>query len=95
MCVCVCVCVGTHGTVQPQAPGNTDDERATLYSWVAVEELQLRYRNMGDCQDYGPFLGPYYNTGPNTGPNLGDPNRDQNFDNLPYRHVVSDEGSFF
>ena len=28
---------------------------------------------MGDCQNYGPFLGPYYNTGPNTGPNLGDP----------------------
>ena len=25
---------------------------------------------MGDCQNYGPFLGPYYNTGPNTGPNL-------------------------
>ena len=39
---------------------------------------------MGDCQNYGPFLGPYYNTGPNTGPNLGDPKRDHNFDNLPY-----------
>ena len=26
---------------------------------------------MGDCQNYGPFLGPYYNTGPNTAPNLG------------------------
>ena len=26
---------------------------------------------MGNCQNYGPFLGPYYNTGPNTGPNLG------------------------
>ena len=38
---------------------------------------------MGDCQNYGPFLGPYYNTGPNTGPNLGDPKRDHNFDNLP------------
>ena len=24
---------------------------------------------MGNCQNYGPFLGPYYNTGPN----LGDP----------------------
>ena len=31
---------------------------------------------MGDCQNYGPFLGPYYNTGPNTGPNLRDPKRD-------------------
>ena len=41
-------------------------------------------RYMGDCQNYGPFLGPYYNTGPNTGPNLGDPKRDHNFDNLPY-----------
>ena len=39
---------------------------------------------MGDCQNYGPFLGPYYNTGPNTGPNLGDPKRDHNFDNYPY-----------
>ena len=40
--------------------------------------------HMGDCQNYGPFLGPYYNTGPNTGPNLGDPKRDHNFDNPPY-----------
>ena len=40
---------------------------------------------MGDCQNYGPFLGPYYNTGPNTGPNLGDPKWDHNFDNPPYR----------
>ena len=39
---------------------------------------------MGNCQNYGPFLGPYYNTGPNTGPNLGDPKRDNNFDNSPY-----------
>ena len=38
---------------------------------------------MGDCQNYGPFLGPYYNTGPNTGPNLRDPKRDHNFDNPP------------
>ena len=38
---------------------------------------------MGDCQNYGPFLGPYDNTGPNTGPNLGDPKRDHNFDNPP------------
>ena len=36
---------------------------------------------MGDCQNYGPFLGRYYNTGPHTGPNLGDPKRDHNFDN--------------
>ena len=40
-------------------------------------------RHLGDCQNYGPFLGPYYNTGPNTGPNLGDPKRDHNFDNPP------------
>ena len=38
---------------------------------------------MGDCQNYGPFLGPYYNTGPNTGPSLGDPKKDHNFDNPP------------
>ena len=36
---------------------------------------------MGDCQNYGPFLGPYYNTGPN----LGDPKRGHNFANPPYR----------
>ena len=36
--------------------------------------------HMGDCQNYGPFLGPYYNTGPN----LGDLKRDHNFDNPPY-----------
>ena len=46
---------------------------------------RLRVWDMGDCQNYGPFLGPYYNTGPNTGPNLGDPKRDHNFDNLPHR----------
>ena len=40
-------------------------------------------KQMGDYQNYGPFLGPYYNTGPNTGPNLGDPKRDHNFDNPP------------
>ena len=40
--------------------------------------------HMGNCQNYGPFLGPYYNTGPNTGPNLGYPKRDHNFDNQPY-----------
>ena len=38
---------------------------------------------MGDCQNYGPFLGPYYNTGLNTGPNLGDLKWDHNFDNPP------------
>ena len=39
---------------------------------------------MGNCQNYGPFLGPYYNTGPNTGPNLGDLKGDHNFDNSPH-----------
>ena len=39
---------------------------------------------MGDCQNYGPFLGPYYNTGPNAGPYLGDPKKDHNFDNPPH-----------
>ena len=44
--------------------------------------------SIGDCQNYGPFLGLYCNTGLNTGPNLGDPKRDQNFDNLPYRDYI-------
>ena len=39
---------------------------------------------MGDCQNYGLFLGPYYNTGPNTRLNLGDPKRDHNVDNPIY-----------
>ena len=43
---------------------------------------------MGDCQNYGPFLGPYYNTGPNTGPNLGDPKRNHNFDNPPFYILI-------
>ena len=43
----------------------------------------IRRVHVGDCQNYGPFLGPYNNTGPNTGPNLGDPKRDHNFDNPP------------
>ena len=45
--------------------------------------LPIFEHHLGDCQNYGPFLGPYYNTGPNTGPNLGDPKRDHNFDNPP------------
>ena len=54
---------------------------------------------MGDCQNYGPFLGPYYNTGPNTGPNLGDPKRDHNFDSHPYaglisQHPLKEQGTF-
>ena len=46
-------------------------------------------KHMGDCQNYGPFLGPYYNTGPNTVPNLGDPKRDHNFDNPPHPNPSS------
>ena len=48
---------------------------------------------MGDCQNYGPFLGPYYNTGPNTGPNSGDPKRNHNFDNPP-NPMSKDQGPF-
>ena len=50
---------------------------------------------MGDCQNYGPFLGPYYNTGPNTGPNLGDPKRDHNFDNSPDGAAAGFQGADF
>ena len=50
---------------------------------------------MGDCQNYGPFLGPYYNTGPNTGPNLGDPKRDHNFDNPPYMDNGKENGNYY
>ena len=61
---------------------------ATVSWLIGVHILYLNCINscghMGDCQNYGPFLGPYYNTGPNTGPNLGDPKRDHNFDNPPH-----------
>ena len=50
---------------------------------VLLQPLQHECKYVGNCQNYGPFLGPYYNTGPNTGPNLGDPKRDNNFDNSP------------
>ena len=40
--------------------------------------------HMGECQNYGPFLGPYYNTGPT----LGDPKRDHNLDNPPQAWLV-------
>ena len=56
-----------------------------LFSRASVDVFhpQQQARNVGDCQNDGPFLGPYYNTGPNTGPNSGDPKRDHHFDNPP------------
>ena len=56
-----------------------------------ARSLQNILSHVGDCQNYGPFLGPYYNTGPNTGPNLGDPKRDHNFDNLPLLPMLLNE----
>ena len=44
--------------------------RARKSSWA-----RGGYLHMGDCQNYGPFLGPYYKTEPNMGPNLGDPKK--------------------
>ena len=32
-----------------------------------VDLRKSKFGQMGDCQNYGPFLGPNYNTGPNTG----------------------------
>ena len=49
-------------------------------AWAWSSSVQPRPKlNVGDCQNYGPFLGPYKKTGPN----LGDPKRDHNFDNPP------------
>ena len=59
------------------------DERANGNGEARGNESKSALLHMGDCQNYGPFLGPYCNTGPNTGPNLGDPKRDHNFDNPP------------
>ena len=55
-------------------------------TWLLGRSFKNAYIgvHMGDCQNYGPFLGLYYNTGPN----LGDPKRDHNFDNLPYRDII-------
>ena len=55
---------------------------AGLHGFKTHASLQtgLQRRHLGDCQNYGPFLGPYYDTGPN----LGDPKRDHNFDNPPF-----------
>ena len=50
---------------------------------------------MGDCQNYGPFLGPYYNTRPHTGPNLGDPKGDHTFDNPPYIYAYVYRGYIY
>ena len=58
------------------SPGNAGGEEA----W------QRAHPHMGDCQNYGPFLGPYYNTGPN----LGDPKRGHNFDNSPHTAANTD-----
>ena len=46
-------------------------ESILLYTVLNVEAINHVHRYVGDCQNYGPFLGPYYNTGPNTGPNWG------------------------
>ena len=60
--------------------------RGVIYTYHILIQINMY---MGNCQNYGPFLGPYYNTGPNTGLNLGDPKRDHNFDNSHYtdQHV--------
>ena len=50
----------------------------SLLLLLVIGRVHDVYSHVGDCQNYGPFLGPYYNTGPNTGPNLGDPKRDHN-----------------
>ena len=56
------------------ASGQTDYFQGLVF-WAPGHEAtplwmlnNLSRHYMGDCQNYGPFLGPYYNTGPNTGP---------------------------
>ena len=76
-------------------PSSRQATRAPAWSqrWLQHEKRPAKHiqsikqpgaEHMGNCQNYGPFLGPYYNTGPNTGPNLGYPKRDHNFDNHPH-----------
>ena len=52
---------------------------------ILQKDLAPETHYMGNCQNYGPFLGPYYNTGPSTGPTLGDPKRDHNFDSSSHQ----------
>ena len=58
------------------APLRTRSGFACVLRARGVQGLLLQ---VGNCQNYGPFLGPYYNTGPN----LGNSKRDHNFDNPP------------
>ena len=67
-----------------QGKKSEDEHEGEAQPTEGCESLEQFWGYMGDCQNYGPFLGPYYNTGPNTGPNLWDPKRDHNFDNPPY-----------
>ena len=46
---------------------------AALHPCMPVSSRKSDKGQMGDCQNYGPFMGP----------NLGDPKRDHNFDNPP------------
>ena len=64
----VLICGGS-GLRAPNSPSH----------WTMNCPLTLGQNHLGDCQNYGPFLGPY----DNTGPNLGDSKRDHNFDNPP------------
>ena len=67
-----------------------------LHALLATSELRVKDfrllcavdKHLGNCQNYGPFLGPYYSTGPNTGPNLRNPKRDHNFDNPPFDYFM-------
>ena len=71
---------GFRAHVELNSYGGLEERRRKPFKrgWAARNKIHL-----GDCQNYGPFLGPYYSMGPNTGPNLGDPKRDHNFDNPP------------
>ena len=59
---------------------------APVGKWQAFMRLHVmgqKLKYMGDCQNYGPFLGPlnwapYYNR---------DPKRDHNFDSPPYIYI--------
>ena len=41
--------------------------RSLPWDGVGMLGFKVLHGQVGDCQNYGPFLGPYYNTGPNTG----------------------------
>ena len=73
--------------------GHEDNDVPTFWLLLKASDGLLRYqgynKDLGGCQNYGPFLGPYYTTAPIS---QGTEKGDLNFDNYPFRKVFIVEG---